>query len=403
MRRRIPARIAALAAATLVTLAGPAAADEKDGGHAAPRRWTHARGPAACNGRTFAAPPRSWGGPRWTYRAKRGLRGAPVTWDGVVFVLDGSELVALHADDGAVIARAGVDPALPEIAVEAHCVLVREKQGRLALLRLRNGAFERVWTHEAGRGASAPRILGGEVYLVAPDGLLMVRLGARGAAWTAKGEYAGAPAVYGRHVYALRKDGGNVTLVAHDRADGTAVASVGLGAAGAPGLVSVSQKLVVAELGGGAWAFCSRKLDDKDKKPVLAPGGRHELRGIPLVGRRVAIAAVDGGWAVLRVGDNPRSMLVKEKDRPELVRDACAPIAHPGSDIGFGTWCADVNANEIHWHAAEGDALAGGAACVVPARHREVLVVASDRRSMVLLAPRKIGKEKDGTTAKSDR
>ncbi len=386
-------RILAVAACLFCSWHGrnAALASEKDGGHAAPRRWTHARGPAAYNGRTLAEPVRSWGGPRWTYRAHAKVRGVPVTWDGIAFVLDGADLVALDLVDGSVLARTAVAARHPEIAVESRAVLVREQGNRLALFRLADRKFHRIWSHECQPDSSAPRILGGEVYWCAPDGLRMIRLGSRKPTWIAAGRYAGAPAVYGGHVYALREDSGKLVLAAHDRGTGKIAARVDLGA-GRGGVVGVSQRLVAAKVGNGEWAFLARQ--SKDGKLTLKFGSRQDASGVPLVGNRVGIARTDGGWALLRstAGKKSRVVLIKKKDRPELLAGACNAIAHPGSDIGFGTWCGDVNANTIHWHANEGRTLSGGVACAVPAGHRRLLMVAADRKQMVLLGPRIIGK-----------
>jgi hypothetical protein len=394
MGRLLPALLAALAAV--------ASAGESDGGHAHPERWTHPDGPASASRRSLARAPLSFGGILWSYRAKRQVLAAPLAWDGAVFVLDGTPqaatLVALDAEDGKPLARAEVAaPGEPRPAVHDRSLFVLERGSDLVQYRLEGRKLARTWTFAAGAGASAPRIHEGEIYLTGPQGLVRLREGRSRAVWTAVGGFIGEPAVFGGHVYALRREGASLVLAALARADGREVASATV-APTAPAKggdrVAVSEEIVVARIGPASRAIIARK--ETDGNPVLTLARTIEVLSEPVVGRAIVALAKPGGeaaWTVFQLeGRRQVFPFVREKQRPDLVAGAAPPVLLQET-FCFGKWAADVNANLVFWHLDEKRGVrdfANGVRHAVPAGHERLLVVTHDGKALHLVGPEEL-------------
>lgn len=388
----------------LLALAAAASAGESDGGHAHPERWTHPQGPPSASGRSLARPPLSFGGILWSFKAKRQVLAPPLTWDGAVFVLDGTPkaatLVALDAENGKVLARAEVKaPGDPRPAVHDRSLFLLEHGTGLVEFRLEGRKLSRAWSYSVGEGASAPRILQGEVYVTGPQGLQRLRVGRSRPVWTAAGAFTGEAAVFGGHVYALRREGGSLVLAVHARADGKEVATATVAPEAKPagdGRVAVSEEVAAARIGKGSWALLARK--EADGKPVLTFARTVELLSDPVLGR-VAVALAPGGdggaWTVFRTeGQQPVVPFVGGKQRPDLVAGAASPVLLQQT-LCFGTWAADVNANLVFWHLDERrevrDFAKGVRYPAVPAGHERLLVVPHDGKTLHLVGPEEIG------------
>jgi hypothetical protein len=379
----------------IVALCGAAAADERDGGHAAARRWTHPDGPASGSYRSLTAAPEDFGGIRWTYKARDTLLAPPLVWDDAVFVLDGdaksAQLVALDAEDGVVLAREKVQPGpAPGLAVYARSVFLRE-EGALVQYRLRRKKFERRWEFDVGADASAPRVLGGEIYVATSKGLLRLRAGLPVPVWTAEGPWMGTPAVFRGHVYGLKRSGsGAVAFVAVKREDGKAAATVEFeGGGGAR--VAVAEEVAAARLLGRRWALLARK-EEKDEL-TLTFKRREELTLDPLLGSSlfIALRAKPPLWHFLRlIEKHPANPL--GRGREDLVDGAAACVSLGGPVICFGAWCADVNQNEIMWNLHGTKEFPHGVRFnAVPADDRRILLVPKDGKRLHLIGPEEIG------------
>lgn len=381
--------------ALILAFAGATTADDRDGGHAAPRRWTHPDGPASGSYRSQAAAPEDFGGLHWTYKARKTLLAPPVVWDDAVFVVDGDtkdvQVVALDAEDGAVLAREKVRPGpTPGLAVHARSVFLREED-KLVQYRLRRGKFERRWEFEVGADASAPRILAGEIYVATPEGLVRLRAGLPEPLWTAGGAWAGTPAVFRGHVYGLKRAApGRLELVAIARGDGKPAASLEF-EAGDGARVAVAETVAAAKLLGRRWALFERK-EEKDELSLTFQR-REELAFDPLLGSSILIALREKPplWHFLRfVAKHPANPI--GRGREDLVDGAAACISLGGPVICFGAWCADVNSNEILWNLNGTKEFPDGVRFnAVPADNRRVLLVPKDGKRLHLIVPEEIG------------
>jgi hypothetical protein len=383
------------AATALLFLALSALAD--DGAVAPATRWSHARGPASNSGMSAAEPPESFGGFAWTYKAKEQVAFPPVVWDGVAFVADGGELVAVDADTGHALAR--IEATAPGQPVAyAGCAFLVEEGRRLVQFRLAKRKLEREWTFDGGEGLSTPRIIDGEIYATTPAALLSLRVGMSEPIWEAKGPFTGEPAVRDGHVYALRADGSSLVLAAHARQDGAEAASVAVGEAkGAAGRVVIGRDIAAALVDGSrAWAVLSRKL--ADGKLTLGASRTENLLTDPIGGAFSLLAITEEPrlWCFLTIGaKEDRRPLAAASARPELFETAVAAVWLGESRLCFGDWCGDPFGNELVWHASErpeGAPLRKGLLFhAVPARPGLVLLVPSDGKSIVALAPEEIG------------
>ncbi len=371
-------------------LATFAAASETDGGHAPPRRWTHARGPASGSARSLARAPRTFGGVLWTYKARDVIAAPPVTWDGVAFVVDGKSLVALDTGTGKLLARTRVDTASPRPACWDDAVFLREGS-RLVQYRRQGRRLVRRWSFDGGPGAGHPRVLDGEIYLPTKKGLLRLRAGSKRPAWTTSGKYRGEPAIYRDHVYALRNVGETLQLVMHRRTDGVAVAECDVGsAARTGGRVVVADGIAAVLLPPHErqiWSLV--QIDGK----TLKPARKKTLLTEPMGGKNMLLALSDKSvWTIIRLKkDVP---LVSKKRRPDLVVGAPSGV-FLNKIVCFGTWAANVNANRILWHVNERKDTTefknGLHFAAVPAGHELLLMVPRGAKSLCAVGPEEIG------------
>lgn len=384
-------------AAWTLLLAALAHAD--DGSAAPPTRWSHARGPASNNGMSLADAPDSFGPFAWTYRAKQMIAFPPVVWDGVIFVVDGTELVAIDVATGQPLARIAAKTPGQPVAFAGYAFLVEEGR-RLSQFRLARRQLSREWTFDAGAGATTPRIIDGEIYATTPAALLSLRLGMTKPAWKVEGSFTGEPAVRDGHVYALKSEGTGLALHAYARKDGAEAASAALGdAKGAGGRVAVGRDIVGVLLppeDEKTWALVSRKV--ADGKLELGFGRTEKLLTDPIAGSYTLLAILEEPrvWCFLTL--NPREErrpLVSPKDRPELLETVVAPTWLGESRQCYGDWCGDPFGNTLVWHASErpeGAPLRKGLRFhAVPARPELLLLVPLDGKSIVALAPEEIG------------
>jgi len=420
-------------------------AGEADGGSAAPRRWTHPRGPASRSCMSHARAPESLGEPAWTYKAKAPVRHVPLTWDGIVYVREGERLVALDAESGRILASTDL-PGAGAAAVDADAYYVRMGP-RLVQWRRRDKGFTRRWSAVVGDDASAPCVHDGELYLTAGGQLVRLRPGLEKPAWKAGTDAYGAPALYGEEVYAL--EGGAV--VARARLDGREVARLDLGAAGKQGFVAVNRNHVCARV-DDRWVIARREAADgkvtisrawtvpyreepllypastiglaEKERPVPAPPPLGKDEFVKEMKRRKEIR--DGKaeapkpqvklyrtYMLFRWLENEHTTgkgaekktetridqqdvnMVDPDDHPELFGTTGLPVA---LDDWFctGLWCVDLNANEIVWHLHERPdrpILKDGVSLrPVPVDDDRLLVVSKDGTRIVCLKPEVIGK-----------
>ncbi len=380
----------------LARLHAAAAARADDGGLAPAARWNHARGPASNSGMSRAAPPESFGGFAWTYRAKEAILFPPVVWDGIAFVVDGKELVALDLATGRPWARAAATAPGQPTAFAGSAFLVEEGQS-LVQFRLARGQLARGWSHDAGEGLSAPRILDGEIYATTPAALLSLRVGLGAPAWKVEGVFTGEPAVRDGHVYALRRDGENLVLAAFARNDGAEKAAVvlGKGIEGAGGRIVIGREILAVLVDGHDWALVSRKLEGDRLDLSLVRTER--LLGEPVAGNQALLAFTEEPrqWCFLLLNPkDPRRPLVTETERPDLFESPVSCTWLGESTQCYGDWCGDPWGNNILWHASErpeGAILRKGIRFhAVPARDALVLFVPEGGKSVVALAAEKI-------------
>lgn len=384
-------------ASALLLLALAARAD--DGAVAPGTRWSHARGPASNSGISRAEPPESFGGFAWTYRAKEHIAFPPVVWDGVAFVVDGSDLVAIDVATGQPLARIAAKAPGQPVACWGYAFLVEEGR-RLVQFRLAKRKLSREWTFDGGAGLSAPRIVDREIYATTPAALLSLRVGLSEPFWTAKGAFTGEPAVRDGHVYALRAEGSSLALAAYARANGAEAANVAVGEAkGAGGRVVVGNDIagvLVPPDDSRTWVILSRKF--KDGQLNLAAVRTEKLLTDPIAGAYtlLAVTAEPRAWCFLTL--NPkgeRQPLAVQQARPELLETVVPAVWLGESRQCYGDWCGDPYGNEIVWHASErpeGAALRKGLRFhAVPARPGLLLLVPEDGKTMVALAPEEIG------------
>ncbi|MHC4819445.1 MAG: hypothetical protein ACYTF8_15480 [Planctomycetota bacterium] len=385
----------------LALLATLAWAGEPDASRAAAERWTHPRGSAAGNARSFARAPDSYGGTVWNYRARKTILAPPLTWDGAAFVLDGTSLAALDIETGRVLARTTVNTDHPgKIAVFDRDFFCLEAK-RIVQYRLRGRKLTRGWSLEVGADASAPAIVAGEIYLTTPSGLLRLRAGARKPAWRVAGDYVGDPAAYGDHVYAMRRDGGRLELVVHARTDGRQVKLVDL--AGAPsgrgGRIAVTESILGAQIPGSpsTWAIVRCKRDGKGP-PELSFSRNQTLGCQPCSGRTVFLALARSPPMWCYVSANPKRKLRELFDlkrHPALAMSGVAPISLNWPTICFGTWAGNIHSMRILWRLDEHrevKALKNGVRFhAVPGRDELLLLVAKDGQSLHAIGPEEIG------------
>ncbi len=379
--------------AALLACAAPLLAGETDAGHAPAGRWPHPRGPASATGRSLAEPPGSFGGLRWSYAAKAPLREVPLLWDGALFLLEGNDIVALDAANGRPRARAAGPPA-PTGAPALHdrSLFLLDGGKRLVEWHLRGRTLQQRWSCDVGDSAAGVRIHMGEIYVTTAGGLHRLRQGRAKPAWTAPGRYEGEPAVFGDHVYALRRpESGGLQLAVLERRDGTEAGVAGLGdLGGAGGAVAVSEGLAAAQV-GDRWAFFAKA----GPPPTLRLLRAESLTTAPLLGPALGMAfASADAWVLIRDGKQQVQTFLPAKARPDLATGIAAPVGM-GEVVCFGTWAGEINANEVLWHLGERPAVKQFAKGVgfppVPSGDERMIVVAEDRRSVHCIVPEEIG------------
>ncbi len=333
-----------------------AGAGEQDGAIAEAGRWPHPRGPASGSGRSREEMPESLGPPVWSHAAKSPIVAPPLVWDGIAFLLHGSALTALDVETGAVLAATSFKgAAAPFPAVWNRSVFLLEGGKKLQEHRLQGGRFAPRWSFASLGECGPPRIHAGEIYLATSQGLLRLRTGARKPVWTAAGDFEGEPAVYGDHVYAIRRgEGGKRALVAHDRARGGMAAEAELPAPAKPargGRVVVADQIagvLLAPEAEGEWMLCDRALDAG--KLTLKAVRIEKLLCEPVARDKLLLAITAAGeWAVLVTGEPSKHLLATKAERPDLVAGA-GPATVLGGTVAMGTWAIDFSTREVVWH-----------------------------------------------------
>jgi len=379
--------------AALLACAAPLLAGETDAGHAPAGRWPHPRGPASASGRSLAGPPDSFGGLRWSYAARAPLRETPLLWDGALFLLEGKEIVALDAANGRLLARTAGPPAPTGApAIHDRSVFLLDGGKRLVEWHLRARTLQQRWSCDVGEGAAGVRIHLGEIYVTTAGGLHRLRQGRNRPAWTAPGLYEGEPAVFGDHVYALRRSAaGELQLVILERRDAKEAGVADLGdSGGTGGAVAVSEGLAAAQV-GDRWVF----LAMAGPPPALRLLRAETLKTAPLLGPALAMAFSSAdAWVLIRDGKQQVQTFLPAKVRPDLATGIAAPVGM-GEVVCFGTWAGDINANEVLWHLGERPAVKQLAKGVgfppVPCGDERMIVVAEDRKSVHCMVPEEIG------------
>jgi len=380
-------------------LAVPALAGE-DAAEAPADRWPHIRGPASGSGCSAMPPIEALGPPAWTHKTREPILCAPLVWDGVGFVISGTErrgtLEALDLDSGKRLARGTVKGIglAPRPALYQNTVLLRTDEGRRILAyRLFGSQLRWRWTYTIRKGgvASAPRVRSGEVYITTRNALLRLRIGRRLPVWKRDGALFGEAAVLGPHVYALERNGNKLFLAAFSRESGEPAQKVEVAANGSPasgGTIAAAEGVIAVQLppeNSGRWALVSRKFEDG--KLVL----RYD-RTEKIVADVVAIGSTVVGfhkneWSFLRTEGRKRSAV--GQGRPELKNGATSPVFLAGTGC-MGTWAANFQTREILWRLYEQPALTNPKFPPTPADGK-LLMVAQDGKHLMAVTEEKIG------------
>ena len=368
-------------------------AGEFDGATADTRRWAHPRGPASRSCVSAARAPESLGDPRWTMKLHSELNFAPLTWDGIGYVLLGDVLVGVNLDTGKRIAGKKVGD-VQAAALGNGAVFLRVGP-KLVQWRRARTSFRRQWIVEVGADASAPCIHEGEIYLTAQGKTVRLRPGRDKPAWKEGDGAFGAPALYGEHVYSLEQSGEKAFLVARARLDGREAIRVGVGRGGKTGLVAVNRLNVCVRI-GERWILLSR--ESKNGKLSIRGPWEVPYTQAPLVYSRSTIGFAQKMHTYVRFrkrkGKNEQRVMVNPKTREDLLLGTGAPIAL-GEHFCTGLWCANLNSNRIIWHLHERSSKPllkqGVAFHPVPAGDDRLLLVARNKKSIVCIQPEVIG------------
>ncbi|MHC4448794.1 MAG: outer membrane protein assembly factor BamB family protein [Planctomycetota bacterium] len=387
---------------TLLFLMPTLRAGEHDGGSARATRWNHPRGPASRSCMSWAKAPQSLGPAAWTYKANPPISAVPLTWDGVAYLQQNDQLVAIDTQSGKRLASHKVGVAAGA-AVEDGAVYLR-LGARIVQWRRRGAAFSRRWSAEVGADASAPCLYDGELYLTTAGKLVRFRPGSDKPVWSVGTQAHGAPALYGEQIYALE----GKAVVARSRLDGKEVARIDLGLSGKNGLVAVNVSHVVARI-GTQWIIARRVM--KDGKLELSRPWKVPYAAEPLVYRNSTIGRTSKennftlfGWKerTRKQKDGPDKKfiakdnreLIKAKQRVDLIDGAGLPISL-NDWFCTGLWCANLNANRIVWHLQERPDRVllkeGVAFRPVPADDESLMVISKDAKKIICLRPEVIG------------
>lgn len=375
-----------------------ASAGENDGASADARRWAHPRGPASRSRVSHAQAPDSLGKPAWTLKAPSELKSAPLTWDGIGYLMFGDVLVAIDLDNGRRVAShkvsGGGASTLQRAALGNGSVFLRV-DSRLQQFRRSEKTFKSQWSVNVGARASAPCVYQGEVYLTANGKTVRYRPGRKQPAWE-EGEGAfGTPALFGEHVYSLEASGDKASVVARARLDGREALRVEIGEAAKDGLVAVGALHVCVRV-GKRWVLLKRVSKD-GKLSVSRPWDVPYTEGPLLYSRSViGFAKTKGTYMLYRYLKDKKNEfpLVNANTRADLILGAGSPIAL-GEQFCTGLWCAKINSNRITWHLHERSRRPllkqGIAFHPVPAGDTKLLLVARDKKSIVCIQPEVIG------------
>ncbi|MFQ5845714.1 MAG: hypothetical protein ACE5JG_12080 [Planctomycetota bacterium] len=267
--------------------------------------------------------------------------------------------MALDAGTGGRLAAVSLgSTGVPRPALWNRSLFVVEGGATLVEHRLVRKRFRRRWTHAVGAGASPPCVFANEIYVSTPAGLLRLRPGLGRPVWKAAGDYLARPALFDRHIHAVRRDRyGNLTLTAFDRATGEPVADVRLPhqeREGRGGRVVAGAGLVVVQLPPPAkrrWCLVKRTV--KDGRTTLSDPKMLTLKTQPLVfGNRLLALDEDSDWVDWSLSRPRPFVLAAKAKRPHLVAGAASPVRFRGG-LCFGSWTMDGSNREILWHVQE--------------------------------------------------
>lgn len=368
-------------------------AGERDGGSARAQRWTHDRGAASHSCISSAKPMESLGNVQWTYRARGTIASAPLTWDGIAYLREGDQLVAVDLETGKRRAQQKIG-LVSSAAIGEGAVFVREG-ANLVQWRRHNAGFRRRWSVELTAGASAPCIHETELYLTSGGKLLRLRIGQKNPAWSQGTDSFGTPALYGEEIYSIEKSGDKVALVARSRLDGSERARIDWVGGAGEGSVAVNRDQAAVRI-GDKWTLVQRKV--ADGKLTLKTVWDVPLKAEPLLYTSAAIGygGPKNSLMLFRytAKRNLSRPLVTPGARKDLLEGAANPISM--QDVFCtGLWMANLNANLIRWHLHERPERKllpkGPAFRAVPAGDKELLLVSKDRKSMICVGPEVIG------------
>lgn len=380
-------------------LAVPALAGE-DAAEAPADRWPHTRGPASGSGCSAMPPIEALGPAAWTHKTKEPILCTPLVWDGVVFVISGTErrgrLEALDLDSGRRLARRTVKGVgmEPRPALYQNTVLFRTDGGkRILAYRLFGSQLRWRWTYTIQRGgvASAPRVHKGEVYITTRNALLRLRIGRRLPVWKNNGAFFGDAAVLGQHVYALERSGAKIVLVAFSRENGERVTAVDVSKAGSPvagGSIAAAEGVIAVHLppqNGLTWALVARSVNG-GKLALRYDRAENIVSDVAVIGSTV-FGFHKNEWSFLRADGRKRAAI--GQGRAELKNGSTAPVMLEGTGC-MGTWAANFQTREIFWRLYEQPALTNPKFPPTPADGK-LLMVAHDGKSLLAVTEEKIG------------
>jgi len=388
----------------LCLIAAAAPAGERDGSRAHPQRWTHPRGPASRSCVSQAQPMESLGDVVWTYRAQATIAAAPLTWDGMAFLREGGQLVAIDLDSGKRRATQKIG-AVTAAALGEGAVFVRQGPN-LVQWRRHNATFRQRWSIELTPTASAPCIHEGEIYVTSGGKLVRLRIGQKKPAWSQGTNCFGTPALLGEEIYSLERAADDkVALVARARLDGSERARIEWakdsgdgdskdGGAG-EGSVAVNRDQAAVRI-GEKWTLIQRKFSKG--KVTLRTVWPVPLKEAPLLYTSAAIGYGGNKNSLMlyryTTKKNLSRPLVTPAARPDLLTGAANPISMQDV-MCTGLWMANLNANLIRWHLHERPQrklLADGVAYrAVPATDERILLISKDKKRMICVAPEVIG------------
>lgn len=205
---------------------------------APPGRWYTRGGSASRSGATLTAIPRSQPFVAWSRDLGGTIEGEPLAWDELLIVAVATgeaqrTLFALDRQTGSVLDKMRFKTGMPLCpSMWGDRIAVRAEPGSLQLLELgpsdKKGhrRLAKLWEHELTGTASAPLLLGNELYVTAAGQLTRLTPGARQpVVWSRGPDFHGRPSLRGDAVYSLRYTAQSssswLQIVQCDRLDGT--------------------------------------------------------------------------------------------------------------------------------------------------------------------------------------